>query len=137
LVGAVSDTLFQSYRAFRAIFRPKSFGYHLLDALVALILLTGLGVVVFIVNWGELRIYIPISMAFGALSTHGLVGNIVYRRSLRIFAGTKRGLDWSHRKVVVPTKEAVGRSAKWVKATLFPPIPPLPPAPPDSDEPRL
>ena len=69
LVGAVSDTLFQSYRAFRAIFRPKSFGYHLLDALVALILLTGLGVVVFIVNWGELRIYIPISMAFGALST--------------------------------------------------------------------
>lgn len=135
LAGAASDILFQSYRAFRAVFQPKRFGYHLLDALVSLIFLSSLGALALVVNWGELRAYVPLTMLLGAFITDRLVGGVLYRRSRRVYAGTKRGFDWSRRNVVVPAKRATGRAAKWVRATLFPPLPPpKPPSPPESPD---
>jgi hypothetical protein len=135
VVGAATDLLFQSLRAFRAVFRPKRLGRHLLDAVVALVLLTGLGATVFIVNWGELRMYVPLSLLAGVFTTHALVGGVVYRKTFRLFSGTKRGLAWGQRRIVQPTREVVQRTALRLKSTLFPPVPPDPSAPPDAEEP--
>ncbi len=139
VVGAATDLLFQSLRAFRAVFRPKHLERHLLDAVVALVLLTGLGATVFIVNWGELRMYVPLSLLAGAFATHALVGGVVYRRTFRLFSGTKRALTWGQQRIVKPTREVVQRAALRLKSTLFPPVPPDSPdpsAPPDAEEPH-
>ena len=124
LVGAVSDLLFQSYRAFRAVFRPKRLGYHLLDALAAVVFLAGLGTTVLIINWGELRMYVPVTIFLGALLTHALVGGAAYGGAHRVFVRIRRGLDWSRRRIITPTVTKARRTAAWVKATLFPPLPP-------------
>ncbi|MGI6663354.1 MAG: spore cortex biosynthesis protein YabQ [Bacillota bacterium] len=135
VVGAVSDLLFQSYRAFRAVFRPKRLGHHLLDALAAILLLAGLGATVLIINWGELRMYVPVSIFLGALMTHALVGGATYRSAFRAFVSLRKGLNWGHRRIVTPTVRTAQRTARWVKHALFPPSPPQPPVPPDDGDP--
>jgi len=135
IVGAATDLLFQSFRAFRAVFRPKRLGYHLLDALVAVILLTGLGATVFIINWGELRMYVPLSIALGAFITHAAVGGVCYRKAFRAFTGTKKGLAWGHRHIVAPTRAAVGRTVRHVRETIFRPDAPDAPDPTDPTDP--
>lgn len=135
IVGAISDLLFQSFRAFRAVFRPRRLGHHFLDAVAAFILLAGLGVTVFIINWGELRMYVPVSIFLGALLTHALIGGITYRNAFRVFVSAKKGLSWGHRRVMTPAMRTVRSTARRLKHAFLRPVPPSPPVPPETGEP--
>ncbi len=51
---------------------------HALDGLVSVFVLAVIACVVFIVNYGELRLYILISLAMGFILSNALVGNLIY-----------------------------------------------------------
>lgn len=146
LLGIGTDLLFHTYRAYRSVFRPKNLGYHLLDALIALVTLAAVGVVVLIVNWGEVRFYVPASLAGGFLVGNLLVGDLVYRSSRAAFLRLQKSLRWAKLKVVDPPKRAVRHAFSWVNqklATFATPEPPtdvppdVPPnVPPDAPPPE-
>ncbi len=133
LVGIGVDLVFHAYRAYRSVFRPRRFRYHLLDALVALITLAAAGTVVFLVNWGEVRLYVPISLACGFFVGNVLVGDLVYRFSRLAFQRLKRSLRWARLNLVEPPKRKAKQAAQWVKAKLT--LPPEPPEEPPSEPP--
>jgi hypothetical protein len=135
LLGIATDLVFHAYRAYRSVFTPKSFRYHLLDALVALLTLGAVGAAVFIINWGEIRLYIPISLAVGFFAGNILVGDLVYHRSRSAFQHTKKAMRWARVKLVDPpkrvAKEAAQKAFDWAKAHLTLPDEDPPAEPPE------
>lgn len=121
LAGAALDLLFQSYRAFRSVFRTGKIGRHLLDAVVALVTLAAIGAVVFLVNWGEVRLYVPVSLAGGFAATSFFAGDATYRASRYLFLGVRKSLRWMRRTVTGPLRAAVSRAVEWLSRTLSPP----------------
>jgi len=89
LVGIWCNILFQTYTALRAATSPSKLTGHLLDGLIALIVLTSIAGAVFWVNCGEIRLYILIAIAMGFAVSNVLVGGMVYTL---VFVGTKRSL---------------------------------------------
>ena len=134
LVGIGSALLFQLYRAFRSVFRPKRVGYHLLDALVALSTFAVIGAVVFVTNWGEIRLYVPLSLAAGFLVANALTGDAAYRGSRATFLQLKKSFRWVKRTVFDPPKRAIRQVTARIGRILFPPLPPQ--VPPD-EGPRI
>ncbi|MGE5579666.1 MAG: spore cortex biosynthesis protein YabQ [Bacillota bacterium] len=137
LLGIATDLVFHAYRAYRSVFVPKSFRYHLLDAVVALITLGAVGAAVFIVNWGEVRLYVPISLAAGFFAGNMLVGDLVYRRSRSAFRRTQKAMRWARVRLVEPPKRAARKAFEWTKARLSLPDEAAvdPPAEPPMDSP--
>lgn len=121
LLGIGTDLVFHAYRAYRSVFTPKRLKYHLLDALVALATLGAVGAAVYLVNWGEIRLYVPLSLAGGFLAGNVLVGDIVYRASRGAFLRLQKSLKWARRKLIDPPKRAAKQAYAWAKARLSPP----------------
>lgn len=78
LLGIFCNVLFQAYTALRAAVSPGRLMAHALDGLVSVFVLAVIACVVFIVNYGELRLYILISLAMGFILSNALVGNLIY-----------------------------------------------------------
>lgn len=118
LVGVGADLLFQFYRAFRSVFRPKKFGYHLLDVLVALATVGAIAFVTFLVNRGEMRMYVPASLAVGFLVSNMLVGSVAYRASRGLFLQVRRGMHWTRRHTVDPARKALRSGKEWLRQAM-------------------
>jgi hypothetical protein len=118
LLGIGTDLLFHVYRAYRSVFHHRRLGHHLLDALVALATLGAVGAVVFIVNWGEVRLYVPISLAGGFLAGNLLAGDFAYRTARRAFLRTKQSMLWAKSHLVEPPKRAAKQAFSWSKEAL-------------------
>jgi len=136
LLGIGADLVFHAYRAYRSVFQPKNLRYHLLDALVALLTLGAIGTVVFLVNWGEIRLYVPLSLAGGFLTGNLLVGDITYRWARKGFLNLQRGMRWAKVKVIDPPRNAARRGLKKAAEALAK-LSPLsePPCEPPSEPP--
>jgi spore cortex biosynthesis protein YabQ len=131
LLGVGADLLFQGYRAFRSVFRPRKLGYHLLDILVGLATMAAIGYVVFMVNWGEVRLYVAVSVACGFLASNVLVGDLTYSGSRSTFLRFRRSLTWAWTRVVEPPRKALRQAVDWLSRTMAA----LPDArPPEEDE---
>lgn len=115
LVGVGSDLLFQFYRAYRSVFKPRKIGYHLLDMLVALVTIGAIGAVVFLVNRGEMRMYVPVSVAAGFLTGNVLAGEAAYKGSRALFLQVRRALRWVRRNTVEPAHRALRRGRDWIR----------------------
>lgn len=124
LLGIFCNIFFHVYTALRAVIAPTKIVGHVLDALTAVLVLIVVAYVVFIVNYGELRLYILISLALGFLLSNALVGNLIYRIALFCFTTLKNifddikhvvltGCRKIHQKLFLPL-------AKWI----HPPTPP-------------
>lgn len=118
LMGVGSDLLFQSYRAYRSVYRPKKLGYHLLDIVVALVSLGAIGYVVFLVNRGEMRMYVPVSLAAGFLISNVLAGSAAYKASRGLFLQVRRAMGWARRKTVEPARRAIRRGREWLQQAM-------------------
>ncbi len=122
--------VFQVYTAFRGVFRPGRLCRHLMDALFALVMLSAVSVAMFIVNWGELRLYVPLSLASGFLISNFLMGDITYGAAYRYFRLVKKGAGWAKRNVVVPSGRFLADAGAKAKRWIVPEMP----LPPTQDE---
>jgi spore cortex biosynthesis protein YabQ len=113
LMGIFCNILFHTYTAVRAAISPAKLTGHILDALVAVLVLISIAATVFVVNYGEIRLYIGIAIAMGFVVSNALVGDIVYnivfrcaKSVIKIIARTKRFLNSAintlNQKVWVP-----------------------------------
>lgn len=118
LLGIATDLIFHVYRAYRSVFPPKSLRYHLLDALVALATLGAVGAAVFIVNWGEVRLYVPLSLGGGFLAGDLLAGDFAYRTARKSFQRIKQSMRWAKVHVIEPPKRAAKQALSWSKETI-------------------
>lgn len=99
----------------------------------------------FIVNWGEVRLYVPISLAAGFFAGNVLVGDLVYHKSRSAFQRTKKAMRWARVHIVEPPKRAARKAYtkayEWAKARLTLPddgpsdAPEEPPSEPPSESP--
>lgn len=91
--GAFLGLLFDFYRVLRALYRPR----RLLTALADLLYWLGATGLVFVAllfgNWGELRLYVFIGLALGALGYYRLLS----RQAVRLMIGLLRALAWTAR----------------------------------------
>jgi hypothetical protein len=124
LAGTVINILFQTYTAFRGVFRPRRLGRHFLDVIFSLVILGSSGAVIFLVNWGELRLYVAISLLLGFWFSNYLVGELVYAIAYRGFNLGKRGGRWTKTKVIAPSRRFISRTGAKARSWLFPPRPP-------------
>jgi hypothetical protein len=124
LAGIAVNILFQAYTAFRGVFRPKRFGRHFLDIIFSLAILGAATAVVFLVNWGELRFYVALSIILGFWFSNYLVGELVYSIAYRGFNLGKKGGRWTKSKVIVPSGRFITQTGTKARNWLFPPIPP-------------
>ncbi|HHW25974.1 MAG TPA: hypothetical protein GXX23_01390 [Firmicutes bacterium] len=122
LAGIAVSILFQVYTAFRGVFRPRRFSLHFLDILFSLAILGAAAAVIFLVNWGELRLYVPISLLLGFWFSNCLVGELVYALAYRSFTLAKKGGRWTKTKVIVPSRRFISHASSKAKNWLFPPI---------------
>lgn len=81
-------------------------------------------VMLLLVNRGELRAYVLISMSLGFVVTHWLIGQTVYQAAYNQFRLLGKGLEWCEKRVITPTFKGVMKA--WTKAKDW-----LIPNPPD------
>ena len=124
LAGTAVNVLFQTYTAFRGVFRPRRFGRHFLDIIFSLAVLGTAAAVIFLVNWGELRLYVAISLLLGFWFSNYLVGELVYAIAYRGFKLGKKGGRWTKTRVIAPSGRFIVRTGSKAKSWLFPPTPP-------------
>ncbi len=122
--GILYNILFQAYTALRAVASPGKIARHVLDALMAGVLLLALGCIIFIVNYGEMRLYILVSLSAGFIMTNALVGDLVYSIFLSCFATSRRLLRKVNNAVILAVKFTRGKFLVPLKNGLFPPTPP-------------
>lgn len=142
LVGIGANVVFHSYRAYRSVFNPGTFWRHFLDVIVALVTLGVAGAVTFVVNWGEIRVYVPVSLAFGYIASNTLIGNAVYESCRKGYLKIRSGMRWTRAKLVDPPKRAACRTywsirqelAKLDEPPYDPPGGPLEPPPDQADD---
>ena len=120
LAGIVTNVLFQAYTAFRRVFAPGKLGRHVMDALFSLAVFSFAGAVMFMVNWGELRFYVPFSLGFGFLTSNFLVGNACYVLGYRCFRLIRKGAGWTKRSLVHPIVKFLAMLACKTKDLLLP-----------------
>lgn len=125
MAGTATNVIFQAYTAFRGVFQPRKLCRHLMDAFFTLAMLSAVSGTVFIVNWGELRLYVPLSLALGFLISGFLIGDVAYGAAYRCFRSIKIGAGWVKRNIVVPSERLlanVGAQAKkWMSPNINPP----------------
>ena len=124
LAGIAINILFQVYTAFRGVFRPRRFGRHFLDVVFSLAILGAAATIIFLVNWGELRLYVAISLILGFWFSSWLVGELIYAISYRSFNLARRGGRWTRTKVITPSSRFIARTGSKAKDWLLPPEPP-------------
>lgn len=134
LAGMSVSVLFRVYTAFRGAIEPKRLSRHVMDMFFAASVLGACAYVVFRVNWGELRLYVAISLALGFGLSDYLVGELTYAAAYRSFSLAKTGSKWASRKILRPSRLFLAKSVSRAKSWLFPPLPP-PSAPPDEPVP--
>lgn len=124
LLGIFCNIIFHVYTALRAVITPTKLAGHILDALIAVVVLIIVAYVVFIVNYGELRLYILISLSLGFLLCNTLVGKLIYGIALLCFTAVKNIFDGIKQVVVTGCRKINQKIfvplAKW----LSPPTPP-------------
>ncbi len=146
LLGIGTAMAFHAYRAYRSVFNPKKFRYHFLDTIVALATLGAVGAAVYAINWGEIRLYVPMSLAGGFLAANALVGDLVYKYARSAFQKVLRGMRWTKTRVIDPPKYAVKQALQKARdefAKIAAPSPeppsdvegPSPEPPPEPTEP--
>ncbi len=81
LLGILCNIIFQAYTALRGATSPKKLTAHILDGIVAIVVLIIVSSVIFVVNYWEVRLYIPVTLMMGFFFSNILVGNIVYNIS--------------------------------------------------------
>lgn len=134
LLGIGTDLVFHVYRAYRSVFVPKKWRQHLLDALVALVTLGAVGAVAFLTNWGEVRLYVPLSLSGGFLAGEAFIGDSIYKSARGAFFKIQRGMRWARTKVIEPPKRAarqLWRRAAEALAKIAPLSEPLDSTPPE------
>lgn len=114
LLGIFCSTLFQAYTALRRATSPRKFTAHVLDGVVAVLVLTVIAIVVFVVNYGEVRLYIVIALALGFALCNALVGNLVYDIT---FACTKAVM-----RTVSKVKHALKSAIRAINQKLWTPL---------------
>jgi spore cortex biosynthesis protein YabQ len=91
--GVFLGLLFDFYRVLRALYRPR----WLLTSLADLLYWLAATGVVFLAllfgNWGELRLYVFIGLALGALGYYRLLS----RQAVRLMIGALRAVAWAAR----------------------------------------
>ncbi|MGI6621015.1 MAG: spore cortex biosynthesis protein YabQ [Bacillota bacterium] len=92
LMGILCSLTFQVYTALRAATSPAKLTGHVLDGLVAVVVLTAIAGAVLLINYGEVRLYIVIALAMGFLFANALVGNIVYGLAFTCARHTVNGI---------------------------------------------
>ena len=122
--GILYNILFRAYTALRAVASPGKITRHLLDALVAGFLLLVLGCIIFVVNYGEMRLYIPVSLSAGFIMTNALVGDLAYSIFLSCFKTMRRFLRKVRKTVLIAAKSIRQKFLVPLKNQLFPPTPP-------------
>ncbi|HHY16958.1 MAG TPA: hypothetical protein GX524_02675 [Firmicutes bacterium] len=109
LSGIVFNILFRAYTALRAVVSPGKITRHIFDTLMAALVLSVLACVVFIANYGEMRLYIPVSISAGFLIANTLVGNLVYTVALSCFKTIKNLVHTVVKRVLAPLKNLLFR----------------------------
>ena len=114
LTGVGALVLFEAYRALRSVIRLRKAGFHLLDILVALGTVGGIGWVTYSINRGEVRLYVPVSLACGFATSKALVGSIIYQNARAAFLYTRGAIRWTARHAIEPPRRALQKTAKWL-----------------------
>lgn len=78
LMGIFCNILFHIYTAFRAASSPSKLTGHIMDGLVAVLVLVSIAAAVFLANYGEIRLYIALAIVMGFIISEVLVGSIIY-----------------------------------------------------------
>lgn len=123
LLGTGCNLLFNLYTAARAVFRPGRIMRHLLDAITALLTFGLVLAVVFAVSYGELRFYVPLSIAVGFMTSQFFIGRFLYSAFLWAFRAVSKGLRWLKWRVVSPFVQTVKRILKSLTGWINPPDP--------------
>jgi len=131
LLGSACNIFFHIYTAFRAVFTPNRLYRHLLDIVTGILFTCVLAAVVFMVNYGEIRLYIFVSFFSGFFTCHYLVGQCIYRSSFRGFVWLKNLANWFTGTIISPFKVFAITVYLKVKRLLFPTVPPSDDHPPD------
>ena len=114
LAGVATHVLFEAYRAFRSVLRLRKLSYHVLDILVALGTMGAIGWIIYSINRGEVRMYIPLSLGCGFLASRALVGSILYRGARQAFLKTGSSARWFGKHVIGPARKALQTSVEWL-----------------------
>lgn len=77
LTGIAASLLFDVYRAWRRIVRPRGLGGDVADLVCGVLLAMLVAGGVFLSNWGELRLYVLLGLVAGAVLYHGLAAAVV------------------------------------------------------------
>lgn len=120
LAGIVTNVVFQAYTAFRRVFVPRKLSRHLMDTLFSLAVFTFATIVVFIVNWGELRLYVPFCLGFGFITSNFLVGGACYALAYRYFRLTQKCALWTKKSLVGPVAKFFSKVGTGAKRLLLP-----------------
>lgn len=102
LLGTVTNVLFHIYTAWRGTFNPRKIGRHLGDAAAAMGFLVTFATVLFIINHGEIRAYVPISICMGFFTSHVMVGEQVYTFSYKVFSWLRKTMGNIYSKISPP-----------------------------------
>lgn len=124
LLGIGCNIVFHAYTAFRAAVSLGRLYRHFFDLLMAVFVLSSLALVIFIVNYGEIRLYVPVAIGLGFLTSNFLVGNVTYRVFLSLFRSIRKSLRWLMRTIIVPAKNTSRRILSTLRQWLSPPEPP-------------
>lgn len=88
LAGTFLGVFFDGYRVLRGVFRPRIFLTHLLDLLYWLLATLFVFGLLLLINWGEVRFYVFIALAAGAVLYYRFFSRLV----MHLFIHTIRGI---------------------------------------------
>ena len=118
LTGVGAHVLFEAYRALRSVVRLSKAGAHALDVLIALGTVSAIGWATYLVNRGEVRLYIPISLTCGFLASKALIGSTLYRNARAAFLKLRGAMRWTARHVIEPPRRALQRAVERLAKAL-------------------
>lgn len=108
VTGLVLGILFDFYRVFRMITRPKKFLTCLGDLVFGLLATVAVFFVLLYSNWGEFRLYVFIGMIMGLFLYYNLLSWLVIKLlvgTCRLIKKTGRGTKRFFRKLAIRKKK--------------------------------
>lgn len=107
VLGAGLEVAFEMYTAFRAVFRLPRPLRSFCDVLFSLLALLGLAAGLFVVNGGELRVYVVAGVGMGFGSCRSGVGPILSRLFLGLFRTGSAVMSGVYRNTALPVAKVV------------------------------
>jgi len=98
-----------------------------IDAITGLAVMASIGVVIFIANYGELRLYVPVAISAGFLACQFFLGDLLYLGSYKVFRFGRVAVRWLILHILDPIARALLKPLNRFLGGLFTAPPPPPP----------